>query len=145
MALSTSQPKVHSRPAPALITVVLVLGASPLTSPMVAAAADPFAGVEDDISGGSTDAGYVHIRVQKRNGRKCITTISGIDPKIDLKKVLKSFKKDLSCNGESLVLQFARARVARVPPASELTCGYINKIRQYCVRRAVWRSHSGPG
>ena len=60
---------------------------------------DPFAGVEDDVSGGSTDAGYVHIRVQKRNGRKCITTISGIDPKIDLKKVLKSFKKDLSCNG----------------------------------------------
>mmetsp|Transcript_23247 Transcript_23247/g.65280 ORF Transcript_23247/g.65280 Transcript_23247/m.65280 type:complete len:128 (+) Transcript_23247:34-417(+) len=41
----------------------------------------------------------VHIRVQQRNGRKSLTTVQGINPKIDQKKVLKGFKKEFCCNG----------------------------------------------
>ena len=37
----------------------------------------PFAVDSEAVTGGSKDAGYVHIRVQKLNGRKCITTITG--------------------------------------------------------------------
>jgi len=41
----------------------------------------------------------VHIRVQQRNGRKCITTVQGLDSALDLKKILKAIKKAECCNG----------------------------------------------
>jgi len=52
---------------------------------------------EDEIGG---DVGtLVHIRVQQRNGRKCITTVQGLDSQLDLKKILKAVKKAECCNG----------------------------------------------
>lgn len=41
----------------------------------------------------------VHIRVQQRNGRKCLTFVYGIAPDLDLKKILKYLKKVYSTNG----------------------------------------------
>ena len=48
----------------------------------------------------------IHLRIQKRNGRKSITIIEGLldllDNNIQLpssKQILKTFKKNLSCNG----------------------------------------------
>ena len=41
----------------------------------------------------------IHIRVQQRNGRKSLTTVQGINPKVDLKKVVKGLKKEFCCNG----------------------------------------------
>ena len=41
----------------------------------------------------------VHVRVQQRNGRKSLTTVQGINPKVDLKKVVKGLKKEFCCNG----------------------------------------------
>jgi len=41
----------------------------------------------------------VHIRVQQRNGRKCLTSIHGIADDLDLKKILKYLKKVYSTNG----------------------------------------------
>jgi len=41
----------------------------------------------------------VHIRVQQRNGRKCITTVQGLNAELDLKKILKAIKKAECCNG----------------------------------------------
>jgi len=41
----------------------------------------------------------VHLRVQQRNGRKCITTVQGLSDTLDLKKLLKQFKKTFNCNG----------------------------------------------
>jgi len=35
---------------------------------------DPFSGAET-----GKDTSKIHIRVQQRNGRKCITTVQGID------------------------------------------------------------------
>jgi len=43
----------------------------------------------------------VHIRVQQRNGRKCVTTIQGLPPDLDLKKIIKELKKSFSCNGST--------------------------------------------
>ncbi|POY73912.1 hypothetical protein BMF94_3083 [Rhodotorula taiwanensis] len=40
----------------------------------------------------------IHIRIQQRNGRKTITTISGIPTDFDLKKLAKAMKKDFACN-----------------------------------------------
>ena len=41
----------------------------------------------------------VTICVQKRNGRKCITTITGMADDLDLKKIVSHVKKTYSCNG----------------------------------------------
>ena len=41
----------------------------------------------------------IHIRIQQRNGRKCLTLIYGIATDLDLKKILKYLKKVYSTNG----------------------------------------------
>ena len=42
------------------------------------------------------------ISVQQRNNRQCITIISEIAEDLDLKKLLKYFKKTYNCNGTIL-------------------------------------------
>ncbi|VEL25661.1 unnamed protein product [Protopolystoma xenopodis] len=56
---------------------------------------DPFAGFGEEKS----DDTLVHIRIQQRNGRKTLTTVQGIDPEYDLKKILRYSKKKFACNG----------------------------------------------
>merc|ERR1711998_445642 len=61
---------------------------------------DPFGG--DDVDGGGGvggNGGEVHIRVQQRNGRKCICTVQGLAADLDMKKILKYIKKENNCNG----------------------------------------------
>jgi translation initiation factor 1 len=41
----------------------------------------------------------IHIRNQKRNGKKSVTTIQGIPDKFDLERIVRYFKKEFSCNG----------------------------------------------
>uniref|UniRef100_A0A914DPN1 SUI1 domain-containing protein n=1 Tax=Acrobeloides nanus TaxID=290746 RepID=A0A914DPN1_9BILA len=40
-----------------------------------------------------------HIRLQQRTGRKTITTVQGIDPQYDFKKLVRYLKKEYNCNG----------------------------------------------
>merc|ERR1712070_797152 len=61
---------------------------------------DPFgADIGDGESGVGGNGGEVHIRVQQRNGRKCICTVQGLAADLDLKKILKYIKKENNCNG----------------------------------------------
>mmetsp|Transcript_62218 Transcript_62218/g.178991 ORF Transcript_62218/g.178991 Transcript_62218/m.178991 type:complete len:110 (+) Transcript_62218:291-620(+) len=48
---------------------------------------------------GNTTEEKVHVRVQQRNGRKCITTVAGLADDLDIKRICKAFKKNFSCNG----------------------------------------------
>ncbi|CAH0489670.1 hypothetical protein KXD40_004294 [Peronospora effusa] len=57
---------------------------------------DAFADAKDDSSIGG---GKVHVRVQQRNGRKCLTTVQGLADDLDVTRILKAFKKNFSCNG----------------------------------------------
>ena len=41
----------------------------------------------------------IHIRVQQRNGRKCITTIEGLEDDLDTKRICKAMKGAFNCNG----------------------------------------------
>lgn len=41
----------------------------------------------------------VHIRIQQRNARKTITSVQGLAEDLDLKKILKAFKRAFKCNG----------------------------------------------
>ena len=63
---------------------------------------------EDEELGGDSGA-LIHIRVQQRNGRKCITTVQGLDAALDLKKILKALKKAECCNGSACQPMRARA------------------------------------
>ena len=48
---------------------------------------------------GHSQGEKVHVRVQQRNGRKCITTVAGLADDLDIKRICKAFKKNFSCNG----------------------------------------------
>ncbi|CAN8072496.1 unnamed protein product [Agarophyton chilense] len=63
----------------------------------VTAPFDPFADADGDDQ--VVTKGIVHIRLQQRNGRKSLTTIQGLDDKLDLAKLTKAFKKVFCCNG----------------------------------------------
>jgi translation initiation factor 1 len=55
--------------------------------------------VNDQLDKETGKNNYIHLRVQQRNGKKRITTIQGLDEKFNFKLLLKTFKKDLHCNG----------------------------------------------
>ncbi|TMW55920.1 hypothetical protein Poli38472_008568 [Pythium oligandrum] len=57
---------------------------------------DAFADAKDESGLGR---GKVHVRVQQRNGRKSLTTVQGLADDLDIKRILKAFKKNFSCNG----------------------------------------------
>ncbi|MCL7029510.1 hypothetical protein MKW94_012662 [Papaver nudicaule] len=64
---------------------------------------DPFA-EEDNISSGARAVGnskgeYVHLRIHKRKGKKCLTTVEGLNPELNYGNILKEFKKGFCCNG----------------------------------------------
>ena len=58
---------------------------------------DPFE--EEGDKGGVQSEEKVHVRVQQRSGRKCITTVAGLADDLDIKRICKAFKKNFSCNG----------------------------------------------
>mmetsp|Transcript_23806 Transcript_23806/g.28594 ORF Transcript_23806/g.28594 Transcript_23806/m.28594 type:complete len:108 (-) Transcript_23806:142-465(-) len=58
-----------------------------------------FDAFEDAGDGNQTSTDKVHVRVQQRNGRKCITTVAGLLDDLDIKRICKAFKKNFSCNG----------------------------------------------
>jgi translation initiation factor 1 len=53
----------------------------------------------DELDENTSTTNYVHVRLQKRNNRKCLTIVEGMPKDIDLKKVIRYFKKAFSCNG----------------------------------------------
>ncbi|KAM5264650.1 eukaryotic translation initiation factor 1-like [Ctenodactylus gundi] len=61
---------------------------------------DPFADASkgDDLLPAGTED-YIHVRIQQRNGRKTLTTMQGIADDFDKKKLVKTFKKKVACNG----------------------------------------------
>mmetsp|Transcript_18729 Transcript_18729/g.26555 ORF Transcript_18729/g.26555 Transcript_18729/m.26555 type:complete len:110 (-) Transcript_18729:156-485(-) len=67
----------------------------------MAAVFNTFDAFEDanDIGANANSSDKVHVRVQQRNGRKCITTVAGLADDLDVKRICKAFKKNFSCNG----------------------------------------------
>ena len=72
--------------------------------PRASSPQDPFDSADDDgapakeSAADSVQSG-IHIRTQQRNGRKSLTTVQGINPKINKKVILKECKKKFNCNG----------------------------------------------
>lgn len=63
----------------------------------IPSAFDPFAEAKDSDAPGTKE--YVHIRVQQRNGKKCLTTVQGLKKEFSYEKILKDVKKEFCCNG----------------------------------------------
>ena len=58
---------------------------------------------EEDIEDDKVSFGNkIHIRIQQRTGKKSICLIQGLSPELDLKKILKTWKKTMKCNGTIL-------------------------------------------
>lgn len=92
-AQSVPPPPRRSSPRIRTHHPLLSLSYTTRASPLVHFSSDAFA--EDREDSGSK----VHIRIQQRNGRKSITTLQGLEEDLDLKKILRSFKKNFKCNG----------------------------------------------
>ena len=54
---------------------------------------DPFSDASRDSAGKRGQEGFIHIRIQQRNGRKTLTTVQGIAEEYDKKKIVKACKK----------------------------------------------------
>jgi translation initiation factor 1 len=71
-----------------------------LSDTEIPASFDPFSEANVEDSGvGSKGSGYVHVRVQQRNGRKSLTTVQGLKKEFNYNKILKDLKKEFCCNG----------------------------------------------
>jgi len=57
---------------------------------------DPFADTGDDKD---QVVGFIHVRIQQRNGRKTLTTVQGIPTEYDPQRILKVLKKEFATNG----------------------------------------------
>lgn len=64
---------------------------------LIPSAYDPFAEAKDSDAPGTKE--NVHIRVQQRNGKKCLTTVQGLRKDFSYNKILKDLKKEFCCNG----------------------------------------------
>ncbi|KXN74459.1 eukaryotic translation initiation factor SUI1 [Conidiobolus coronatus NRRL 28638] len=66
---------------------------------------DPFADVgnegadQSNTTANTSKSGYIHIRIQQRNGRKTLTTVQGLPEGLDFKKILKAVKTEFATNG----------------------------------------------
>ena len=88
--------------ARSLIRIILTLLTKNTTHPLnfisftgfTSNANDPFSS-----QAGGFSKGKVHVRIQQRNGRKCITTIQGLEDDLDLKRICKAMKRSFNCNG----------------------------------------------
>lgn len=60
---------------------------------------DAFADVYGGESGNQQQANKVHIRIQKRNRKKSVVSVSGLAEDLDLKKICRALKKLFQCNG----------------------------------------------
>lgn len=57
---------------------------------------------DEDIDFDDIESNIIHLRVQQRNTSKYLTVIEGLDPSIDIKKILKILKKSFATNGAIL-------------------------------------------
>ena len=54
---------------------------------------------EDLLASLKTIERKIHLRTQQRNGRKCITTIEGLDKDLDIKRIARAMRRAFNCNG----------------------------------------------
>ncbi len=53
----------------------------------------------DDMNDSPFENSKVTISVERRNGKKCITNIAGLESDLDLKKIISYLKKTYNCSG----------------------------------------------
>ncbi|KAI3967434.1 hypothetical protein MKX01_012244 [Papaver californicum] len=66
---------------------------------------NPFADEDNFSSGhraachGVSKGAYVRLQIHKRKGKKCLTTVEGLNPELNYENILREFKKGFCCNG----------------------------------------------
>ena len=85
----------------------------------------------------------MHVRVQQRNGRKSLTTVQGINPKVDLKKVVKGLKGKfkMSKKAMAIVNSFAADLFDRGPKRHVSPWVHLLPCSVSLARPAAFRPH----
>jgi len=73
----------------------------------------------------------IHVRVQQRNGRKCWTLIEGLASDFNLRKILRSLKKEFQTNGTVLDSD-THGEVL------QLQGDHRDKIKQFFIKYKIW-------
>lgn len=76
----------------------------------------------------------VHIRVQQRNGKKCITSIEGLDEDLDQKRICKHMRKLFNCNG-NVIADPDRGEVI------QLQGDQRDNVRAFLLEQSVLEAH----
>ena len=71
----------------------------------------------------------IHITVRQRTARSYITSIEGLDAQLDLKKLLKYFKKLLNCSGN--------IDVSTASSIIKLAGDHRQKVKEILIQRGI--------
>jgi translation initiation factor 1 len=55
--------------------------------------------IEAELTGKGSSKQKMHLRLQQRNGKKCVTIFQHLSPELDPKSLAKEMKKKFSCGG----------------------------------------------
>ncbi len=72
----------------------------------------------------------MHIRIQQRSGKKCITTIQGLADDLDIKKITRALKKTFQCNG-SVTIDEKHGEIA------QLSGDQRSNVRQFLIDQEI--------
>jgi len=78
----------------------------------------------------------IHIRLRQRNGKKTLTTVEGLAGDLDLKKLLKAFKKVFQTSGAVLKTE--------VGEVIQLQGDKREGLKDFLVKYKVWESPDPP-
>lgn len=77
-----------------------------------------------------------HIRVQQRSARSCLTLIDGFADDLDLKKIIKAFKKRFQTNGAIMTKDTGETYI-------QLQGDKREELKQFLIDYKIWEEADG--
>lgn len=78
----------------------------------------------------------IHIRLRQRNGKKTLTSVEGLASDLDLKKILRAFKKTFQTSGAVLTTENGEI--------IQLQGDKREGIKEFLVKYKIWESPDPP-
>jgi len=97
---------------------------------------DPWDVEKNDIDRETVNEQPIHIRVQQRTGRKSLTTVQGLARDLNLKKILKVFKKEFSCNG-TIIRSKEMGKIIQVQGDQRENISNFLKEENICMKESI--------
>jgi len=85
----------------------------------------------EELDGEKRPISEIHIRIQQRNGKKCLTLIGGLASDLDLKKILRVMKKTFQTSG-------AVIKDDKEQDILQLAGDHRERVKKFMVKYKVW-------